>query len=37
VIGAAVILGGNLLNLKRTAAPVAGAKQLDTSLRQVSD
>jgi drug/metabolite transporter (DMT)-like permease len=37
VIGAAVILGGNLLNLKRSASPLPGQKQPDASLRQIPD
>ena len=37
VIGAAVILGGNLLNLKRGASPLPAQKQPDASLRQMPD
>jgi len=37
MIGAAVILGGNLLNLKRGASPVPVQQQPDASLRQIPD
>jgi drug/metabolite transporter (DMT)-like permease len=37
VIGAAVILGGNLLNLKRAASPLPVQKQPDPELQQMPD
>jgi len=37
VVGAAVILGGNLLNLKRGSSPLAAQKLPDASLGQISN